>query len=316
MSPLLSSLSNEVSAIVDRLGPAVLHVRSIRQRSGRLGNGSAVLISSDGLALTNRHVVKHAVGVEAELQDGRTILADVLGSDPATDLALLKLSSKSGELPYASLGDSNALRVGDFVVAVGSPFGLARTVTLGIVSALGRTLKSELTKRPIEGVIQTDAPLNPGNSGGPLLNAQGEVIGINTAILYPGQGLCFAVPSKTATFVSGEILAHGRVRRAWLGVGVEEVLLPSRLAIDLDLKSARGVAVRRVERETPAMTAGLEKGDVIVRLSGSPVETVADLHKLLNGEAIGAELPVQVIRARVPHTVTVRPIEAPVEARS
>ena len=203
----LRALSEEVARVVERVSPTVLHVRTIRgTRSGRspLGSGSGVVVTPDGYALTNCHVVADSSGVEAELGDGTTVLADVVGEDPATDLAVLRIPSShgngegtSGGLASLKLGDSNALRVGDAVIAIGCPFGLARTVTFGIVSALGRTLTTS-AGRDIEGVIQTDALLNPGNSGGPLVDAQGELIGINTALHPRGQGLCFSVPSKTA----------------------------------------------------------------------------------------------------------------------
>jgi S1-C subfamily serine protease len=311
---LMRSLADEVAAVVDSVAPAVVHVRALagagRQRRPGVASGSGVLVSPDGLALTNSHVVHGSAGVELELFDGRSRIADLLGDDPATDLAVLRIHDHD-PLPCAQLGDSNRLRVGDFAIAVGSPFGLTRTVTMGIVSALGRTLASHSEGRVIEGVIQTDAPLNPGNSGGPLLDESARVVGINTAIVLGGQGVCFAVPSNTASFVLSEILAHGRVRRAWLGVGVAEVLLPSPIARAAGLESPRGVAVRSVEPGSPAARAGLAAGDVLVRLRGRPTATVADLHRGLDREAVESELEVAVLRAGAPLTLRVRPIEAP-----
>ncbi|HZU99124.1 MAG TPA: trypsin-like peptidase domain-containing protein, partial [Planctomycetota bacterium] len=292
---LLRGISDEVATVVEKVGPAVLHVSTLRDRGA--SSGSGVIVTPDGYALTNSHVVHEATAVEAALADGRTLLADVVGSDPATDLAVLRLA-RDGRLPHAALGDSNSLRVGDFVIAVGSPFGLARTVTAGIVSALGRTLRSEDGGRLIEGVVQTDAPLNPGNSGGPLLDAEGRVVGINTAIFFPAQGLCFSVPSNTATFVIGEILAHGRVRRARLGVAVQEVLFPALVARENGLEAAKGVGVQGVEKGSPAKRAGVQAGDIIVGLGEKPVTSVADLHRVLDREAIGATLPLVVIRSR------------------
>lgn len=306
---ILQSLSNELASVVETVGPAVLHIGALRagRRGSGLAGGSGVVISPDGLALTNSHVVHGATGIEAALADGRTLLADLVGDDPATDLALLRLSS-SQRFAHAQLGDSNALRVGEFVIAVGSPFGLARTVTCGIVSALGRTLAGQ-GGRAIEGVIQTDAPLNPGNSGGPLLSTSGSVVGINTAVVQRAQGLCFAVPANTASFVVGELLSHGRVRRAWLGVGAEEVLLPAPAAKSLGLSAPRGVAVRSVEPASPAALAGVQAADVIVALGGKPVASVADLHKQLGAQAIGANLALSVVRGGRRLELSVRPRE-------
>lgn len=309
---LLRSISNEVASVVERLSPAVLHVRALRERNAGLASGSGVVVTPDGYALTNSHVVHGAAGVEVALADGRTVLADLVGDDPATDLAILKLDAKTS-FTHATLGDSNGLRVGDFAIAVGSPFGLARTVTCGIVSALGRTLASE-GGRLIEGVIQTDAPLNPGNSGGPLVDAEGRVVGVNTAIFFPAQGVCFAVASNTATFVLGEVLAHGRVRRAHLGVGVEEVVFPARLARENGLKNAKGVGVRSVEKKSPAATAKVKPGDVIVGLRDRPVESVADLHRLLDRDAIDQDVALDVLRAGAKVRLAIRPDEMAVAA--
>jgi S1-C subfamily serine protease len=306
---LLRSLSDEMTVLVERVGPAVVHVRAVRDRAHGLATGSGVLVAPDGYALTNSHVVHGAAALEVVLADGRTLLADVVGDDPATDLAVLRVAA-STPLPHAALADSNRLRVGDVVLAIGSPYGLTRTVTAGIVSALGRTLPSQAAGRVIEGVIQTDAPLNPGNSGGPLLDADGAVVGINTAVLLSAQGLCFAVPSNTAAFVLTELLRHGRVRRAFLGLAGEEVLLPGPVARQNGLASARGVAVRTVERESPAGAAGLLPGDVIVLFQSRPVATVADLHRLLDADAIGTAVTLGVLRAGRQIPLVVRPVEA------
>jgi S1-C subfamily serine protease len=311
VSELLRSISDAVASVVERVGPSVLHVRAIRERGRGLSSGSGVLFTPDGYGLTNSHVVRGAVAVEAALDDGRTVIADVVGDDPATDLAVLRLGA-SESLPCAPLGDSGRLRVGDYVIAVGSPFGLAKTVTSGIVSALGRTLRSEQAGRLIEDVIQTDAPLNPGNSGGPLLDAEGRVVGINTAIFFPAQGLCFAVPSGTASFVAAEVLRHGRVRRAWLGVGVEGVTLAARTVRAHGLARPGGVAVRSVEPGGPAAAAGIEAGDIVVALGGKPVATPSDLHRLLTADAIGAALEVEVLRGATKIAMTARPREVPV----
>jgi S1-C subfamily serine protease len=309
---LLARLSDEVAAVVERVGPSVVHVRTLRARGSAVGGGSAVLVTPEGHALTNSHVVRGAAAIEAELADGRCLIADLLGDDPATDLAVLRVAAPA-PLPHASLGDSNAVRVGDVAIAVGAPFGLARTVTMGIISALGRTLEGG-GGRKIEGVLQTDAPVNPGNSGGPLLDGEGRVIGINTATLFPGQGLCFAVPSNTAAFVLREVRAHGRVRRAFLGVSVEEVLLPARLAAELSLESARGVAVHAVDAGAPAGAGGVRRHDVILAFAGRRVESVADLHRALDSGAIGVAAPLVVLRGGKTLQLVVTPLEARVPA--
>ncbi len=310
---VLRSLSDEIAAVVDKVGPAVLHIRAIRNErsSAGLASGSGVIITPDGYALTNSHVVHGAAGIEAAMSDGRTVLADLVGDDPATDLALLRLASTE-RLPFAPLGDSNTLRVGDFAIAVGSPFGLTFSVTAGIVSALGRTLRSEQRGRAIEGVIQTDAPLNPGNSGGPLVDAGSRVIGINTAIFFPAQGLCFAVPSNTASFVTTEIMREGRVRRAYLGVGVEAVMVPARIARENALAAAKGIAIRDIEPRGPAAAAGLRAADVIVGLDARAIATVADLHRALDRGAIGKSMPIDVLRGGIKKTFVVTPGEVPV----
>jgi S1-C subfamily serine protease len=312
MIPAVSTLrafSDEVSQVVERVSPAVLHVHALRDRPG-LASGSGVTVTPDGYALTNHHVIEDATAIEVTLPDGRTVIADLVGEDPATDLAVLKVSTPERST-HLDLGDSNALRVGDFVIAIGAPFGLARTVTAGIVSALGRTLDGQgAGARKIEGVVQTDAPLNPGNSGGPLVSAEGKVVGINTAVVHAAQGLSFAVPANTAAFVLSEVLAHGRVRRARLGVGATEVQLPARVARLLGLAAARGVLVQSVDAGSPAAAAGLQKGDVIVAMGSAPVATIADLHRLLSRDAIGAETALDVVRGAEKRTLRIRPVEA------
>lgn len=303
----LRSLSDQIADLVERVSPAVGHVRTLHGNRARLGGGSCVVVSEGGLALTNSHVVRGSTAVEVELEEGRAELADVVGDDPFTDLALLRLT-RERPYPALALGDSNALRVGEIVLAVGSPFGLARTVTVGIVSALGRILVGA-RGRVIEGVIQTDAQLNPGNSGGPLIDVEGRVTGINTAMHPGGSGLCFAVPANTARFVMAEIESHGRVRRGYLGLSAEEVVLPRAVVERHGLGSARAVAIRAVEPGSPADAAGLLDGDVLVRLAGKPVATVSDLHRLLIGAVIGRKLELDVLRGGAWRSVRVEPVE-------
>jgi len=303
----LSGLSDQIAALVERVSPAVGHVRTLRGTRRPLGGGSAVLVSADGLALTNSHVVRGSTAVEVELEDGVAELADVIGDDPYSDLAVLRLG-RAGSYPALDLGDSNALRVGTLVLAAGAPFGLARTVTMGIVGALGRTLLGP-QGRVIEGVIQTDAQLNPGNSGGPLLDVAGTVVGINTAMHPGGSGLCFAVPANTARFVLAEIARHGRVRRGYLGLSAEEIALPRAQVERHGLSSTRAVIVRGTEPGAPADVAGLLDGDVIVRLSGQPIATVSDLQRMLVGAVIGQSLELDVLRGGAWRTLRVAPVE-------
>lgn len=303
---LLRSFSDEVARVVDLIRPAVLHVQTLRAGRRALGSGSAVVVTPDGFALTNSHVVRGAEAVEVTGGDGANTLADIVGDDPISDIAVLRVPSRT-DAGSAALGDSNALRVGETVIAVGSPLGLAHTVTLGVVSALGRMLPAPGGRR-IEGVVQTDAPLNPGNSGGPLVGAEGTVVGINTAIA-PGQGLCFAIPANTAQFVLSEILRHGRVRRARLGIAAEEALLPKILAERLLLEAPRGIAVRDVEAGSPAEAAGVLAGDILVRGDGSTLASISDLHRALGGDAIGRRLELTVVRGARLHRLAVQPIE-------
>jgi S1-C subfamily serine protease len=303
----LRGLSDRIAELVERASPAVGHVRVLHKSRARLGGGSCVVVSADGRALTNSHVVRGATAVEVELAEGHAELADVVGDDPFTDLALLRLPGDRVH-PALELADSNRLRQGELVLAVGAPFGLARTVTMGVVSALGRTLVGP-RGRSIEGVIQTDAQLNPGNSGGPLLDVEGRVVGINTAVHAGGSGLCFSVPSNTARFVLDEIAAHGRVRRAYLGLSAEEIALPRAVMERHGLAAQRAVQVRAVEPGAPADAAGLLDGDVLVRLAGQPIATLSDLHRRLVREVIGRRVELDLLRNGAWRTVRVEPVE-------
>jgi S1-C subfamily serine protease len=280
----------------------VVHIHA-SGRNGRGGTGSGVLFAPDGYLLTNSHVVAGAAEVSAGLSDGRRLSGQIIGDDPATDLAVVRLGGSG--LPHATLGSSARLRVGQLVVAIGNPLGFQATVTAGIVSALGRTLRSP-AGRLIESVIQTDAPLNPGNSGGALVDGQGRVVGINTAMIGQAQGLCFAIGIDTAQHVIAQLMAHGRVRRARLGVAGQTVMLDSRLARRLSRERDTAVQVM----ETPAGAAaagGLEAGDLILAFADKPVFAVDDLHRLLTDAAAGQPIPVQVLRQAKILTLTVTP---------
>ena len=280
-------------------------ISAARRRRG--GTGSGVIISPDGLVLTNSHVVNGANRVHLTLADGDRVEARPIGDDPHSDLALLRVTDDA-TLPAARLGDSKRLRRGELVVAIGNPLGFESTVTAGVVSALGRSLRSR-TGRLIDDVIQTDAALNPGNSGGPLVSTRGEVIGINTAVIAGAQGICFAVASNTASFVVSELVRHGRVRRAWIGIGAETVALPRRIGLSLALNQASGAAITSVEPDGPAARSGLAMGEVIVAIDGVTVGGVDDLVRLLGADRIGAAVSVSVVTDGRLRAVVVTPGE-------
>jgi len=291
---LLDAYSKSVSDVVEKVGPSVVRL-DIRHGDGRrAGSGSGVIVSPDGLILTNSHVVQGAKRAEATTLDGRTLSARVLGDDPDTDLALLRVDDDV-TLPAAKLGDSKHLKAGEIAIAIGNPLGFDASVTAGVVSALGRSLQAK-SGRMIDDVIQTDAALNPGNSGGPLVSSRGEVIGINTAMIAGAQGICFAVAANTARFVLGEIIRHGRVRRAYLGVGAGTVAIPRRIALRLELAQATGATLTTIEQKGPAAEAGLLTGDILLAVDGAPVTGADDLVRLLDAEKIGRTIPLDVLR--------------------
>ncbi|MFL5038791.1 MAG: S1C family serine protease [Xanthobacteraceae bacterium] len=287
--------SEAVASVVETVGPAVVRVdRSERDRPGRGGTGSGVVISPDGLVLTNAHVVNGARAIRLTDTEGRPTEARLLGIDPDTDLALLRADA-ARSLPAAKLGNSKQLRRGQLAIAIGNPLGFESTVTAGVISALGRSLRAT-TGRMIEDVIQTDAALNPGNSGGPLVSSRGEVIGINTAVILGAQGICFAVASNTANHVLSEIIMHGRVRRAYIGVAAQTVPVPRRHAIAAEIDNKLGALLTSVEQGGPADRAGLLSRDLVVRLDGDRVTGVDDLIRLLDGSRIGKTIPIDVLR--------------------
>src|ERR1700749_3791799 len=294
---LLDAYSNAVIGVIERIGPAVVRVEtgpSLPQSRERGGVGSGIVISPDGLVLTNSHVV--GASKQIRLRDNEGIVTDarVLGVDPDTDLALLRADG-ARDLHYASLGNSKNLRRGQLVVAIGNPLGFESTVTSGVVSALGRSIRSA-NGRTIEDVIQTDAALNPGNSGGPLAASAAEVIGINTAIISGAQGICFAVASNTAQFVLSEIIRHGYVRRAYIGVSGQSAPIPRRHAVVAGVENKMGALLAQIEPDSPAAKAGLLPGDVVIRLDGVDINGVDDLIRVLDRDRIEKALAMDVLR--------------------
>ncbi|MCE9546649.1 MAG: trypsin-like peptidase domain-containing protein [Planctomycetia bacterium] len=306
---LLDAYSRAVTSTVDAVGPAVVNIEIRRQAQGeRGGSGSGFVFQEDGFILTNSHVVHGVDKIRVTLSDGFQLDAKLIGDDPATDLAVIRV--RSSELPTVPLGDSSAVKVGQLAIAIGNPFGFQASVTAGVVSALGRTLRS-ISGRLIENVIQTDAALNPGNSGGPLVDSRGRVIGVNTAIILPAQGICFATASNTARFVAAELVARGKVRRAYLGVASQDVILHRHVIQEHDLLQEGGVLVLSAENGSPAAQAGLREGDVMIELDDRPVTGVDDLHRLLAPEKIGRAAEVVVLRDSRQVRLRVTPTEAP-----
>src|SRR5436190_11054891 len=295
---LLDDYSRTVTRAVDAVAPAVVsvtvtHARTDARRLEGQANGSGFIFASDGLILTNSHVVEGAPRVEVTLSDGRACAADVVGCDPDTDLAVLRISA--GDLTAAVLGDSRGLRPGQLVIAIGNPYGFQHTVTAGVVSALGRSLRSQ-SGRLIEQVIQTDAALNPGNSGGPLVAGDGRVVGVNTAIIAGSNGLSFAVPISTALMVVPSLLRDGRVRRGYLGIAGQDVPLLRRVTRFHRLAQAGGVLITSVEKGGPADTAGLRDGDLLVSFDELVIESLDDLHRALTDDRIGTRAMLGILR--------------------
>jgi S1-C subfamily serine protease len=308
---LLDAYSRAVISVVDTVGTAVVQITAGQRAAGRepeqLGAGSGVVIAPDGYILTNEHVVHNARDLTAAFADGTRLNATTAGTDPATDLAVIRANDSN--LPYAAFGDSAQLRVGQLVIAIGNPFGFQSTVSTGVVSALGRTLRSQ-EGRLIENIIQHTAPLNPGNSGGPLVDSRGRIVGINTAIIYLAQGIGFSIPSNTAKWVVSQLLTHGRVRRGFIGVGARQRPLNRRVARFHQLNSTHAVEVISVDPAGPAGEAGVLLGDLIVAIDGHPVNSVDDIHHFLSDWPIGQPVSVTLLRRNELKKFTVVPAEA------
>jgi S1-C subfamily serine protease len=300
---LLDAYSQAVTRAVERVGPAVVKLDIDR------GGGSGVVFTPDGLILTNAHVVAHHDHPRVTRPDGHTTTGDVIGRDAHTDLAIVRISSEGKPLPWATLGDSRAVKVGQVAIAIGNPYGFDHSVTTGVISALGRSLRAQ-SGRLMDDIVQTDAALNPGNSGGPLVTTRGEVVGINTATILPAHGLCFAIASNTARFVAGKLIRDGRIRRSYIGVAGQNVPIPRAIARANRLAVSSGVFVTSVEASSPASAAGLRDGDVIFACGGTPVTGVDALHRLLSEERIGVRTPFALLRNGTRRELAVVPSEA------
>ena len=310
MSSPLDAYSAVVTQAVDTVAPAVVRIEHERGR----GTGSGFLFTPDGLILTNSHVVANLPRLQVTLADGERLQADVLGDDPHSDLAVIRVNSAARlRLPWLRLGDSSALKVGQLVIAMGNPFGFHATVTAGVVSALGRSLRSR-TGRLIDDIVQTDAALNPGNSGGPLVDSGGEVVGVNTAIIAQAQGLCFAIASNTVQWVAARLIREGRIRRSYLGLAGQTVPLLRRITRAHALPQDSAILVVSVEARSPSAAAGLRDGDLIVSFDGVAVEGVDALHRLLTDERIGVPASLTLVRGVEKLTLTVVPADAPARA--
>jgi len=312
---LLDAYSTAVTSAVERMSPSVVHIE-VHQNAGRTrpdeprerqGGGSGFVFTPDGLILTNSHVVHQASRIVVTTMDGRRMPAALIGDDPASDLAVIRVDEPG--LVAAALGDSQRLRVGQIVIAIGAPYGFQSTVTAGVVSALGRSLRS-YSGRLIDDVIQTDASLNPGNSGGPLVDSVGRVVGVNTATILPAQGICFAIGINTAKFVASRLLRDGRIRRSYVGISGQTVPVHRRVVRFYDLPKETGALALSVEQNSPAKRAGLREGDIIIALEGQPVAGVDDLHRLLTEVRVGVSCSLTVLRWTEKRELNVVPEEA------
>jgi S1-C subfamily serine protease len=314
---LLDEYSRTVVSAADRVGPAVVNIdikqRLESQRGPREvgGSGSGFVIAPDGFILTNSHVVHAANQIAVSLPDGREYSGQLVGDDPDTDLAVIRIDAP--QLAHVRLADSENLRVGQVVIAIGNPLGFQASVTAGVISALGRSMHAQ-SGRLIDNIIQTDAALNPGNSGGPLVNSAGEVIGVNTAMIRPAQGICFAIGSNTAKFVAGWLIKEGKIRRSYVGVAGQNVPIHRRVVRFYNLPLETGVLVVSVEKNSPAEKTGLREGDVIVAFNAKAIGSIHDLHKMLMGEQIGIQSEITIVRHTEKFALAITPAESPSRA--
>ncbi len=308
---LLDAYSQTVSGVVDAARDSVVNIRvrhaANGQRNGE-GSGSGFIITPDGYIVTNSHVVHGATTIQVALADGRTYSAELIGDDPDSDLAVIRINAP--DLRHIQFGNSSQLRVGQIAVAIGSPLGFQQTVTAGVISALGRTMRAQ-SGRTMENIVQTDAALNPGNSGGPLLNSHGEVVGVNTAIIPSAQGICFAIASNSAELVAAWLIKDGRIRRAWLGIHGQTAPLHPRIARYLGVKNSQGVLVLDIEPDSPGAKAGLREGDLLVGLKNKPITSIDDLQRVLVGSEIGVKSKLEIVRRTYRLELEIIPREMP-----
>jgi S1-C subfamily serine protease len=303
---LLDDYSRTVVGVVQRVAPSVVNIE-VRTKNSAAGSGSGFIIAPDGFILTNSHVVHGASDLMVNLSDGRELPAQLIGDDPDTDLAVIRINAT--QLPHVRLADSEKLRVGQIAIAIGNPLGFQASVTTGVISAVGRSMHAQ-SGRLIDNIIQTDASLNPGNSGGPLANSAGEVIGVNTAMIRPAQGICFAIASNTAKFVAGWLIKEGRIRRGYIGVAGQTAPLHRRITRYYHLPLDTGVLVVSIEKGSPAEHARMQPNDVIVAFNDEPIGSVHDLHKKLVGERIGAVCKLTIVRHTEQLEVYLMPLES------
>jgi S1-C subfamily serine protease len=304
----LDAYSKTVTRIAEVVSPAVIKidVKKNQQKKSAPASGSGFIFAPDGFILTNSHVVSQASEIRVTLPDGRNLGADIIGDDPHTDLAVIRIDAD--DLSILKLGDSSSIKVGQMVIAIGNPFGFQCSVTAGVISALGRSLRSQ-TGRLIDNVIQTDAALNPGSSGGPLVNWKGEVIGVNTAIIYPARGICFAIGINTATLIAPKLIRDGHIKRSYLGIGGQDAPIHQRIVRFFNLEKKQGVLVLSIEKNSPAMIAGLQVGDVIIGFENKSVSKIDELYHMLTEKKSGQQTSLTIIRRTKKIAVKIVPQE-------